>query len=110
LSGFVDAALRRAAAIADGFIFADGAVAAFEQAVRLRRFLQEAGRSEVDFGFHCNMLLAKNPQAVVDTASRWRDSGGTHASFTTMGQSFATTDRHIDYMRSVADALRKAGL
>ena len=110
LSGFVDVALRRAASIADGFIFADGAGDAFERARRLRQFLTEAGRSEAGFGFHCTMLLAKGPQAVVDTASRWRDIGGTHVSFTTMGQNFATTDQHIDYMKSVADALRQAGL
>jgi probable F420-dependent oxidoreductase len=108
LSGFVDVALRRAASIADGFIFA--AVDAFEQARRLRQFLKEAGRSDAGFGFHCNMVLAKSPQDVVDTASRWRDIGGTHASFTTMSQNFATADQHIDYMKSVADALRKAGL
>jgi len=109
LSGFVDAALRRAAAIGDGFIFADGAVGAFEQLQRLRQLLKEAGRAEVGFGLHCNMIRAKNPQAVVDTASRWRDSGGTHASVVTMGQSFATIDQHIDYMKRVADALRHAG-
>jgi probable F420-dependent oxidoreductase len=110
LSGFVDAALRRAAALGDGFIFADGAANAFEQASRLRGFLKDAGRTEIDFGFHCNMQLAKSPQAVVDTALRWRDSGGTQASVSTMGQHFATTDQHIDYMKSVAEAVSKAGL
>jgi probable F420-dependent oxidoreductase len=110
LSGFVDAALRRAAALGDGFIFADGAADAFEQASRLRGFLKEAGRLEIGFGFHSNMQLAKSPQAVVDTALRWRDSGGTHASVSTMGQRFATIDQHIDYMKRVADAVKKAGL
>jgi probable F420-dependent oxidoreductase len=110
LSGFVDAALRRAAAIGDGFIFADGAVDALEQATRLRQLLKDAGRSEVDFGFHCNMLKAKTPQAVVETASRWRDARGTHVSVSTMGQNFATIDQHIDYLKQVADAVRRAGL
>ena len=67
LSGFVDAALRRAAALGDGFIFADGAVDAFEQVARLRQYLQEAERPEAGFGLHCNMLRAKTPQAVVET-------------------------------------------
>jgi probable F420-dependent oxidoreductase len=110
LSGFVDAALRRAAAIGDGFIFADGAVDALEQAARLRQLLKDAGRSGAGFGLHCNMLKAKTPQAVVETASRWRDSGGTHVSVSTLGQNFATCDQHIDYMRRVADAIRNAGL
>jgi hypothetical protein len=56
------------------------------------------------------MLKAKSPQDVVDTASRWRDIGGTHVSVTTMGQKFATIDQHIDHMKMVADAVRKAGL
>lgn len=110
LSGFVDVALRRAAAIGDGFIFADGAVDAFEQRTRLRQLLQEAGRSEADFGLHCNMLKAKTPEAVVETASRWRDVGGTHAAVNTMGMNLATSAAHIDYMKRVTDALRRAGL
>jgi biotin synthase-like enzyme len=56
------------------------------------------------------MLQAKTPQAVVATAQRWRDIGGTHASIVTMGQNFSTLDQHIDYIKAVADALRRAGL
>ena len=109
LGGFADVALRRAAAIGDGFIFADGAADAFEQVARLKQLLKEAGRSEASFGLHCNMLRAKTPQAVVETASRFHEIGGTHACVTTMGQNFATADQHIDYMKRVADAVRKAG-
>lgn len=110
LSGFADVALRRAAAVADGFIFADGAADAFEQASKLRQYLKDSNRSVDGFGLHCNMLRAKSPQAVVETASRWRDIGGTHASVVTMGQNFTSIEQHIDYMRKVADALRAAGL
>jgi len=59
--GFADAALQRAAALGDGFIFVDGAGDAFERAARMRQYLQDAGRSSSDFGFHCNMLKAKSP-------------------------------------------------
>jgi probable F420-dependent oxidoreductase len=110
LGGFADAALRRAATLGDGFIFVDGAGDAFERASRMRHFLQEAGRSESGFGLHCNMLQAKNPKDVIETASRWRDIGGTHVSVVTMGQNFTTVDQHIDYMKWVADAVRNAGL
>jgi probable F420-dependent oxidoreductase len=108
--GFADAALRRAVALGDGFIFVDGAGDAFELAARLRQFLKEAGRSESGFGLQCNMLRAKSTQAVIETASRWRDLGGTHVSVVTMGQNFTTIDQHIDYMKRVADAVRSAGL
>jgi len=108
--GFADVALRRAAALGDGFIFVHGAADAFELASRLRQFLKEAGRSENGFGLHCNMLQAKSPQEIIETASRWRDIGGTHVSVVTMGQNFTTIDEHINYMKLVADAVRNAGL
>ena len=108
--GFAEVALRRAAAIGDGFIFVDGAGDAFEIVSRMRRFLKESGRSESGFGLHCNMLKAKSPEAIIETALRWRDIGGTHASVVTMGQKFTTIDQHIGYMKMVADAIRNAGL
>jgi probable F420-dependent oxidoreductase len=108
--GFADVALRRAAALGDGFIFVDGAADAFELASRLRQFLKEAGRSDNGFGLHCNMLQAKSPQEVIETAARWRDIGGTHVSVVTMGQNFTTIEQHINYMKLVADAVRNAGL
>lgn len=106
--GFAEAALRRAAALGDGFIFVERSGSAFEQASRLRQYVKEAGRAEESFGLHCNMLQAKTPQGVVDTALRWRDVGGTHASVLTMGQSFASIQQHIDYMMRVAEAVQKA--
>lgn len=110
LSGFADVALKRAAALADGFIFADGAADAFEQATKLRGYLKDAARPAERFGLHCNMLKAKSPQDVVDTASRWRDIGGSHVSVVTMGQKFTGIDQHIDHMKRVMDALQAAGL
>lgn len=110
LGGFEDVALRRAAAIGDGCIFADGVKDAFELVGRLRQFLKEAERPEAGFGLHCNMLMAKSVQQVVDTAARWRDIGGSHVSVVTMGLNLTTTEQHIDYMKRVADAVRAAGL
>lgn len=110
LSGFADVALKRAAALADGFIFADGAADAFEQAGKLRGYLKDAARSAEAFGLHCNMLKAKSPQEVVDTALRWRDIGGTHVSVVTMAHNFTGIDQHIDHMKRVMDAVRAAGL
>ena len=110
MGGFADVALQRAARIGDGFIFVDGAVEALEHAERMKVLLGEAGRPVEGFGLHCNMLRAKTPEAVVDTARRWRDIGGTHVSVNTMGQDFTTADQHIDHIRRVADAVRSADL
>jgi len=105
--GFAEAALRRAAALGDGFIFSGRTEAALETASRLREYVKEAGRAAESFGLHCNLLQAKTPQEVVDTALRWRDIGGTHVSVLTMGQGFTSTDQHIDHMKRVAEAVQK---
>jgi probable F420-dependent oxidoreductase len=107
VGGFVDAALRRAATLGDGFIAADGAADAFQQVERLRQLLKEVGRAEDGYGLQCNMLRAKTPKDVVDTALRWRDIGGTHAAIVTMGQGFTTIEQHIDYMKRAIEAVRK---
>jgi probable F420-dependent oxidoreductase len=110
LGGFVDAAFRRAALLGDGFIFAGGVEDAFDHVSRLRQFLRESGRLEDGFGLDWAMLQAKSPQDVVDSASRWRDIGGTHASVLTMGLGFTTIDQHVSHMKRVADAVRRAGI
>lgn len=110
MGGFADVALRRGAAMADGFIFADGACDAFDMVPRLKGYLRETGRAEAGFGLHINMLRAKMPADVVDTIRRWRDIGGTYASINTMGQGFMTIDQHLDHIDRVADALRGADL
>jgi probable F420-dependent oxidoreductase len=104
--GFAEAALRRAAALGDGFIFSGNGL---EQVARLKQFVREAGRREDHFGLQ-NNIRAKKPQDVVDSILRWRDAGGTHASVLTMGQNFTSTDQHIDHMKAVADSLRRSGL
>lgn len=110
LGGFSEPALRRAARIADGFIFVDGASDASALLAQLRGFLAEEGRAAEAFGLQCNMLTAKSPEAVVERALRWRDEGGTHAAVVTMGQGLETVGAHVDYMKRVADALRNVDL
>lgn len=110
LGGFAEAALRRAALLGDGFIFADGATDAFVDIQRLRELLKETGRAEDGFTMHCAMLRADTPQEVVETVRRWKDAGGTHASVYTMGKDLTTVGDHIAYLTKVAEALRSAGV
>jgi alkanesulfonate monooxygenase SsuD/methylene tetrahydromethanopterin reductase-like flavin-dependent oxidoreductase (luciferase family) len=110
MGGFADVALRRGAKLADGFIFVQGAEDVLAMAERLKGFLKEAGREEKGFGLHCNMLRSKTPEAVVEMAKRWRDAGGSHVSVNTMGMGFTTTEQHTDYIKKVADTLRKERL
>lgn len=110
MGGFSDVAMERAARIADGYIFADGAADSFDLLPRLRAFLEQQGRASAPFGLQINMLLAKDTAAVVDTIKRWQDVGGTHAAVVTMGKGLTTIDGHVGYIAEVADALRKEGL
>lgn len=109
LGGFADVALQRAAAIADGFIFSDAAADVFDQATKMRQYLSEADRSQEEFGMHCNIVKAKTIEGVIDSATRWRDLGGTHASINTMGMGFTTTDEHINYITTIAETLKSKG-
>lgn len=107
LGGFADIALRRAARIGDGFIFADGAADAFARRERLRALLNEAGRGSEAFELRCNMLKARSAQDVVETAKRWADVGGTHVAINTMGMGFTTTNQHLDYLAEVKNAVSR---
>lgn len=110
MGGFADVALRRAARIADGFIFADGAADAFAQLATLDAALIEEGRDTANFGKQCNMLRPKTPQEVAEFALRWRDAGGTHASVNSMGKGFADATAHVAWFEEVAAAMRGVGL
>lgn len=110
MGGFADVALRRAARIADGFIFADGAGNAFEQLGSLDAYLADNGRDAKAFGKQINMLRPKSAAEVAETVLRWRDAGGTHAAINSMGMGFTTAAEHIAYFASVADACERAGL
>lgn len=110
LGGFADVAFRRAARIADGFIFAQGYGDVFECLERTKGYLLENGRSVDAFGKHLNIHDKTKPEDVPDLFLRWRDAGGTHASVVTMGKGMTTVQQHIDYAARMAEALGKAGL
>jgi probable F420-dependent oxidoreductase len=109
IGGFADVALKRAAKLGDGFIFADGAGDAFAQLETLKGLLKAEGRALDGFGLQNNMLRAKGATEVVETTRRWRDAGGTHIGINTMGMGLSTAEAHIDYLKSCLDALNKAG-
>jgi hypothetical protein len=56
------------------------------------------------------MIGAKTPEAVVETARRWAEAGGTHAAVNSMGLGFETVQDHVDWFARIADAARAAEL
>jgi probable F420-dependent oxidoreductase len=107
LGGSAEAALDRAARLADGFIFIGGTIDhTVDSWQRLRQRVLDHGRSIEDFGADY-VIRPQNGHvedipAVIDA---WRKAGGTHASVVTMGLGLTSADSHVDYLASVAAAL-----
>jgi hypothetical protein len=107
LGGSGKKAFDRAARLGDGFIFLGGGidhnVNAWQQ---LRDHVHELGRSVDDFGADYVVLP---PDGVGDVAAEieaWRAAGGTHTSVVTMGRGLDSVDAHVDYLASIAAALK----
>ena len=105
MGGFGAAAFKRAARIADGFMFGgrtDQVIASWNE---MRDDVSANGRSVDDFGGELIAFTTKGPEQLAVRIGEWRDAGGTHASVNTMGHGFITVAQHVDYLASVADAV-----
>src|SRR4051812_24969326 len=107
LGGSGEKAFDRAARLADGFIFFGGgidhAAAAWK---RLGDRVQSLGRSVEDFGADYVALPGGGVGDLTAEIDGWRQGGGTHVSVVTMGLGLDSADAHIDYLATVADALK----
>ena len=105
LGGFSEPAFRRAARQGDGFIYAGNVEAGIHGRTRVEAHLEEAGRSDTDFGHELIMLRAKSPAESAETAAGWRDAGGSHASVVTMNLGLEGLQAHLDYITEVRGLL-----
>ena len=109
IGGWADVALRRAARLGDGFIFAGTEAAISDQWDRLRSLLAEHGRSVSTFGAEAMVTGHQDPVDAAAAARRWEQRGGTHAAITSMGLGLDSVDAHIDYLARAARALALPG-
>jgi probable F420-dependent oxidoreductase len=107
--GFVEAALRRTARLADGWIILQRSAAEAKPALEmLDRFLDEAGRSRQDFGLEPRISYETGDTGAWETAlSEWQAVGATHLSFNTMGSGFKTPQEHIQAIQKFAQVALK---
>jgi alkanesulfonate monooxygenase SsuD/methylene tetrahydromethanopterin reductase-like flavin-dependent oxidoreductase (luciferase family) len=106
LGGSSQAALDRAARLADGFIFFGGGIDhAVDAWKRLRDRVGGRGRSVEDFGAEYVSLNRGGVGDLTAEVDAWREAGGTHVSVITMGLGLGSVEGHIDYLASIADAL-----
>lgn len=104
--GFSGAAYKRAAHLADGFIFvARNMGSTIEEWEQIRALLRETGRDPAGFGGHAlianEAFGAPSPQDTADLIRRWQDAGGTHASILSMGLGFTEAAQHVDHFAAV---------
>ena len=109
--GFSEPAFRRAAKLADGFIFFEPVSNPLDGLAKVKRFLGEEGRASEDFGADL-VLQSRRPggagESDADRVKRWQDAGGTHASVITLGLGFTSADQHIDHLAEVRAQLGSA--
>ena len=107
LGGSSQPAYDRAARLADGFIFIGGDIDhAIDAWKRLRDRVRSLGRPVEDFGAEYVARPQGGPGDVTAEIDAWREAGGTHLSIVTMGLGLESIDGHVDYLASVANALR----
>jgi probable F420-dependent oxidoreductase len=107
LGGSGEAALDRAARLGDGFIFSGGDIdRAVGDWTRLRDRVAALGRSVDEFGGEYIAHADGGADDLRAQAEAWRDAGGTDVSVSTMGLGLHSADAHIDYLATVAHALR----
>ena len=103
IGGSVAVALKRAAAMADGFVFDHPLEEAPAMLSRLRRHLLECNREPSEFGLAARVQLKANDRSrAIADARAWQELGITHLSVNTMKGGLKDPSRHlalaIDFM------------
>ncbi len=106
LGGASEAALRRAAALADGWFPQAPADQARAVVQRMHTFVREAGRDPADVGIEARVSIAnKTPDEWTQAVEIWRAAGATHLAVNTMGAGLSGPQAHIDAIRRFKEAI-----
>ncbi|KAA9156742.1 LLM class F420-dependent oxidoreductase [Amycolatopsis acidicola] len=104
------AAVRRAARLADGFLFAFGGEETFQQAEELHAAVQQAGRDTAEVPMEMYVSYGVGPDAWAADLARWRKTGGTRmavrtstASAAAIGQKVRPLDDVDDHIAAIAE-------
>lgn len=99
--GLSEPAYRRAARLADGFIFGgpfDRVLAGWD---RVRAMLAEEGRPIAGFAAEYQSPDGLSVAETLDLARRWADAGGTHFAVRTMKLGYTEAQQHIDRVAAI---------
>jgi probable F420-dependent oxidoreductase len=108
IGGYAEVAIRRAAAIADGFVL-DHPFDEAPNVIRvLKHHLVNEGRKPEDFGLAARVQLHPGDIAgCVDKAIAWQALGITHLSVSTMNQGLGDPRKHLELAREFMKAWRQ---
>jgi alkanesulfonate monooxygenase SsuD/methylene tetrahydromethanopterin reductase-like flavin-dependent oxidoreductase (luciferase family) len=103
----VEAGLKRAAELGDGFFPGDPLEGGWAATLdRMHGWAEAAGRDWSKFGISASVNAGKGtPDDWVKEAEEWRALGATHLSISTTGGHLPSPDGHIRRLREAKDAL-----
>ena len=107
IGGSAEAALERAARLADGYFPQRPLEGGWEATIeKIHRWLAEAGRDPDSFGIDARINLAQStPDEWCTQAEEWRSLGATHLSLNTMGAALDGPDAHVQRLQEALAAL-----
>jgi probable F420-dependent oxidoreductase len=105
LGGFSDVAFRRAARMADGFIFGGGSEDGLAGLELIRGYLDKEGRDSSSFGVEAMLNYQAGPDQWAQDVEVWRQAGADYVSMRGMGAGLDTPQAHIDALRHYWEAV-----
>ena len=106
--GTAEAALKRIARLADGWIISTTRTVAdvLPSLELINRTLAEAGRARSDFGLEARLVYGEgDPKVWRNLIQEWKAVGVTHISFNTMACGFDTPAKHLAAVQKIAAIL-----
>jgi probable F420-dependent oxidoreductase len=105
MGGTAEAAIRRIARLADGWMINIRSVEDARPAVELlHRALEEVGRDPARFGLEARLPYGDgSPDTWIKAIQGWEELGATHLSINTMGPGFTGPGEHISAVRKFAE-------
>jgi probable F420-dependent oxidoreductase len=105
MGGFTEKAYRRAARLADGFIFGGSPEAVKPGLEMIREDLAKHGRDAASFGIEAMVGFDAGPGRWGEQVESWRAAGATHVSVRTMGAGLEGPKAHIAALKTYWDAV-----
>ena len=109
IGGAHDRVLRRAARLADGFLFSQGGPRSLESVNKVREYVAAEGRDPAKFGIEGILNFSDGPDKWADRIDSWRKVGASHICVRTMGEKPVGPATQIEAIRKYAEAVGLKG-